>query len=46
VPATNREIRVDAIILMRIAHGRIAEHWCFWDTLGLMRQIAAKPALA
>jgi steroid delta-isomerase-like uncharacterized protein len=44
VPATNREIHVDALSLMRIESGRIAEHWCVWDTLGLMQQIGAMPA--
>ncbi len=46
VPATNREIHVDAISLMRIENGRIAEHWCVWDSLGLMQQIGAVPAAA
>ena len=46
VPATHREIQVDAISLMRIADGLIAEHWCVWDTLGLMQQIGAVPAPA
>ena len=46
VPAAHREIHVDAISLMRIADGRIAEHWCVWDTLGMMQQIGAVPAPA
>ena len=46
VPATNREIRVDALSLLRIENGKIAEHWCVWDSLGLMQQIGAMPAPA
>jgi steroid delta-isomerase-like uncharacterized protein len=46
VPATNREISVDALSLLRIENGKIAEHWCVWDTLGLMQQIGAVPAPA
>jgi len=46
VPATGREIAVDALSLMRIENGAIAEHWCVWDTPGLMQQIGAMPAPA
>jgi steroid delta-isomerase-like uncharacterized protein len=46
VPATGREVAVDALSLMRIENGRIAEHWCVWDTAGLMQQIGAMPAPA
>jgi steroid delta-isomerase-like uncharacterized protein len=46
VPATNRDIHVDALSLMRIENGKIAEHWCVWDTAGLMQQIGAMPAPA
>jgi len=31
---------------MRISGGRIAEHWCVWDTAGLMQQVGAMPAPA
>ena len=46
MPATGREIAVDALNLMRIENGAIAEHWCVWDTAGLMQQIGAMPATA
>jgi steroid delta-isomerase-like uncharacterized protein len=46
VPASGRDIHVDALSLMRIADGRIAEHWCVWDTAGLLQQIGAVPAQA
>jgi hypothetical protein len=38
--------RRDALNLMRIENGAIAEHWCVWDTAGLMQQIGAMPATA
>jgi steroid delta-isomerase-like uncharacterized protein len=43
IPATGKAIRVDAISVQRIAGGKIAEHWCVWDTLGLLQQIGAVP---
>jgi steroid delta-isomerase-like uncharacterized protein len=46
VPATGRRIRVEAISVMRIEDGKIAEHWCAWDTLGLLQQIGAVPIQA
>ena len=46
MPATGREIAVDALSLMRIENGAIAEHWCVWHTAGLMQQIGAMPAPA
>jgi steroid delta-isomerase-like uncharacterized protein len=46
IPATGKSIRVDAISVLRIEGGQIAEHWCVWDTLGLLQQIGAVPAPA
>ena len=46
IPATGRGIAVDAISIMRVEGGRIAERWCTWDTLGLLQQIGAVPAPA
>lgn len=46
VPATGREIHVDAISVMRIEDDKIAEHWCVWDTAGMLRQIGAVPVPA
>ena len=43
VPATNRAFSVDALSLLRIADGKIAEHWCVWDTAGLFQQIGVLP---
>ena len=43
VPATGRDIRVEAITILRIEDGRIAENWTNWDTLTLLQQIGAVP---
>ena len=44
VPATGREFSVDAVSLMRLRDDLIAEHWCVWDTAGLMQQIGVLPS--
>lgn len=46
MPATGKQATVTGITIDRIADGRIAESWDNWDTLGLMQQLGAVPALA
>ena len=46
VPATGANIEVDAITILRIADGQIAEEWTVWDALGLLQQVGAVPAPA
>jgi steroid delta-isomerase-like uncharacterized protein len=41
IPATGAEISLDVIDIVRIADGRIVEHWNVVDQLGLMRQLGA-----
>lgn len=36
-------VRVSGVHVLRIADGRIAEHWGNNDDLGLMRQLGALP---
>jgi steroid delta-isomerase-like uncharacterized protein len=43
IPATGREVTLTGVHVLRIADGRIAEHWGNNDDLGLMRQIGAIP---
>jgi steroid delta-isomerase-like uncharacterized protein len=43
IPATGRQVRVDAITIHRLADNRIAETWEVWDTLGLLQQIGVVP---
>ena len=43
IPPTGRDVRIDLIDIVRIADGRIVEHWNVVDQLGLMRQLGALP---
>ena len=44
IPATGREVRVDAISIHRMRDGKIAETWEVWDTLGFLQQLGVVPA--
>jgi predicted ester cyclase len=46
VPATGRQVRVEAISIYRVEGGRAVEHWGLNDGLGLMMQLGAMPAPA
>jgi steroid delta-isomerase-like uncharacterized protein len=46
IPATGRQSTVTGMTIDRIVDGRIAESWTNWDTLGLLQQLGALPALA
>jgi steroid delta-isomerase-like uncharacterized protein len=39
IPATGRSVTLPGVHVLRIADGRIAEHWGSNDDLGLMRQL-------
>ena len=39
VPATGRRVRVDGLILDRVADGKIVERWEQWDQAGMMQQL-------
>jgi steroid delta-isomerase-like uncharacterized protein len=43
IPPTGRQVTVSGMHILRIAGGRIAEHWGTNDDLGLMRQLGAIP---
>jgi steroid delta-isomerase-like uncharacterized protein len=46
IPATGKQATVTGMTIDRIVEGRIAESWTNWDTLGLLQQLGAFPALA
>jgi ketosteroid isomerase-like protein len=46
VSPTGASIAVDAITILRIAGGKIAEEWTVWDALGLLQQVGAVPTAA
>ena len=43
VAPTGRRIRIEGIVVIRIANGQLVEGWNSWDQLGLLRQIGALP---
>ena len=43
VPATGKPITFSGINIMRIAGGKIVEHWVQYDAMGIMQQIGAIP---
>ncbi|HET8657737.1 MAG TPA: ester cyclase [Micromonosporaceae bacterium] len=44
IPPTGRDIRIDVIDIVRIADGRIVEHWNVVDQLGFLRQLGVLPS--
>lgn len=44
IPPTGKSVTFSGMHLMRIADGKIAEHWGNNDDLGLMRQLGVVPA--
>jgi len=44
VAPSGRRVRIEGIVVLRIANGQIVEGWNSWDQLGLLRQIGALPA--
>ena len=43
IPPTGKPVRCAALSLLRIDGGKIAEHHCVWDTLGLLQQLGVVP---
>jgi predicted ester cyclase len=41
IPATGREVLYEEIVIVRLAGGKIVEHWSVADGLSLMKQIGA-----
>jgi predicted ester cyclase len=44
VPPTGRDVEIMVIDIVRVADGRIVEHWNCVDRLGLLMQLGALPA--
>lgn len=45
IEASHRFVSIEGIRIDRIVDGRITETWNRWDTLGMLRQLGALPAL-
>jgi predicted ester cyclase len=43
IPPTGREVEIHVIDIVRLADGRIVEHWNIVDRLGLLQQLGALP---
>jgi predicted ester cyclase len=46
IPPTGKRVTVSGIHILRIANGKIAEHWGNNDDLSMMQQLGAAPAMA
>jgi steroid delta-isomerase-like uncharacterized protein len=46
IPPTGKPVAFGAIDIVRLAQGKIAEHWANTDMLGLLQQLGAFPAPA
>ena len=46
IPATNKKVSVDGMTIHHLAKGKIMDSYSNWDTLGMMQQLGAVPALA
>jgi steroid delta-isomerase-like uncharacterized protein len=43
IPATGKAIAIGAINVVRLDHGKIAEHWVNSDALGMLQQLGVVP---
>ena len=44
IPPTGKRFAVQQVHWLRVAEGKVAEHWAVRDDLGMMRQLGAAPA--
>jgi steroid delta-isomerase-like uncharacterized protein len=45
IPASGKEVSVEALTLFRVAGGKIVEMWDCWDALGLLQQVGVVPTM-
>jgi steroid delta-isomerase-like uncharacterized protein len=46
IPATGKEVSIPIMLIYRLEHGKIVEHWMNADSLGLLQQVGAIPVPA
>jgi steroid delta-isomerase-like uncharacterized protein len=46
ISPTGKEVTVSGLTISRLQRGKIVEEFLNWDTLGMMQQLGAVPALA
>jgi predicted ester cyclase len=39
IPPTGKRVRIEGVLLDRIANGKVVERWEQWDQMGMMRQL-------
>lgn len=44
VPASDNEVAIEGLTLVRLEHGKVAEEWTFANSLEMLVQIGALPA--
>jgi steroid delta-isomerase-like uncharacterized protein len=44
IPATDRRVSIEVIDILRVAEGKITDHWAVVDQLGMLQQLGALPA--
>jgi predicted ester cyclase len=43
IPATNREVETEGIVIHRVRNGKIVEYWSVTDTARVLQQVGALP---
>jgi steroid delta-isomerase-like uncharacterized protein len=43
IPATGKPVKVSALVMFRMKHGKIHESWAEWDRMNLMQQLGVMP---
>ena len=43
IAPTNKNVRIPGASITRVAGGKVAENWVYWDRLNLMQQLGAVP---
>ena len=46
IPPTGKQVTVSGITVSRVKNGKVVEEWSNWDTLGMLQQLGAVPAMA
>jgi predicted ester cyclase len=46
IAPTRKQVTVTGISISRFQNGKLVEDWSAWDTLGMLQQVGAVPALA
>ena len=44
IPATNNEVEIAGMTLLRFEDGKAVEDWGLYDALGMMQQLGVAPA--